>query len=90
MREFLDHWAAKSHSIIITGEELNTQFYAPEDGGKALDFLDYWIGVIRTVSPKTFVWCRIDEQLKRKNGRNKYFSYSPHVHLWMRILWNFW
>lgn len=67
---FLRACAARCHSVMITGEELNTQYYATEDGGLALPFFRYWIGVLRTAAPDTFVWARIDETINRGNRRN--------------------
>jgi len=69
--QFLQLCVPRCHSVMITGEELNSQFYAAADGGLALPFLRYWIGVLRSRSPKAFVWCRIDEMVasQRPNSR---------------------
>ena len=69
MRAFLQGCGARCHSVMHTGEELNAQFYAEPDGGEALPFFAYWIGIIRKASPDNFVWARIDEVLHRKNSR---------------------
>ena len=69
MATFLQRYASRCHSIMHTGEELNTQYIADPDGGPSLPFFSYWIGVIRKASPGTFVWARIDEVLHRRNER---------------------
>ena len=70
---FLETYAPRCHSVMITGEEFNTQFYAAADGGKALPFLRYWIGALRSRAPGGFLWCRIDEMVtsQRPNARQE-------------------
>ena len=69
MTAFLARYAGRCHSIILTGEELNTQYYGRADGGLVLDYFRYWLGVIRQANPETFVWLRIDEMIFEPNDR---------------------
>jgi hypothetical protein len=70
---FIESCAPRCHSVMLTGEELNTQFYATPDGGRALPFLRYWAGVVRTHAPRAFLWCRLDEMVssQRPNARQE-------------------
>ena len=70
---FLETCAPRCHSVMLTGEELNTQFYGAADGGKALPFLRYWVGALRSRVPGAFLWCRIDEMVasQRPNARQE-------------------
>ena len=71
MDAFLRLTAGRCHSLMLTGEEFNTQYYGEADGGRALDFQAWWLGFVREVSPDTFVWARIDEVVYRPNNRNQ-------------------
>jgi hypothetical protein len=70
---FIEACAPRCHSVMITGEELNTQFYGIADGGQALPFLRYWIGALRSRAPGALLWCRIDEMTtsQRPNARQE-------------------
>jgi hypothetical protein len=70
---FLEACAPRCHSVMLTGEEFNTQFYATPDGGRALPFLRYWTGILRSRAPRAFLWCRIDEMVssQRPNARQE-------------------
>jgi len=70
---FIERCAPRCHSVMLTGEELNTQFYRAADGGLAVPFLRYWVGVLRSRAPRAFVWCRVDEMVasQRPNGRQE-------------------
>ena len=70
---FIEAYAPRCHSVMLTGEEFNTQFYGAADGGQALPFLRYWVGALRSRAPGAFLWCRIDEMTasQRPNTRQE-------------------